>query len=655
MNPVSRTHMGSGTHRLFTRHCCNACNLSGVMQSNRLISLRVIGGFLDGLNLVFDTGLTCIIGARGTGKSTILELIRYCLDQLPKKDLSPAARRRVDNLVAGNLGGGRVELEVETSDGVRYFITRAAGEEPMVLDKERNPTGIKVAGFFRAEIFSQNEVEGIADQKRFQLELIDSFASSELPSLDWSIHDLREGIVRAARDTEPLRSEIRTLEEKIRQAPNIRERLKAFTMEGGDSAEEVNKAHAAKALRDREARAVRAAGDAVSRCRAQVSQMIGMLKAELTGKFSKDLLEGANAALMGQIVDGLRTASQQVDKHLTLAVETLEACSPAQGGMQDKLNEQHQVQEIAFRELIEKHAHFQKQSTERAGLDRQLNEIMDAERLKKEKEAEIAKLEERQAALLKRLSEERDRRFDIRKKIADRLNGDLSPTIRVTLVQDGDTTGYRELLEEHLKPTQMRHVTVAQRLSESTPPCQLASLVRSGDLKALMEHGDLNPDQAAKVVQAFSHPVRLAELESVDLRDQPTIELQDGSGYKDSATLSTGQKCTTILPILLLESANPLLIDQPEDNLDNRFIFQTVVSKIGQASKNRQLVFITHNPNIPVLGEAGQVVVMESDGDHGGSITSGDVDHCREHIITLLEGGAEAFRQRGNRYKMTRK
>ena len=625
------------------------------MKSNRLISLRVIGGFLDGLTLVFDAGLTCIIGARGTGKSTILELIRYCLDQLPKKDLSPAARRRVENLVAGNLGGGRVELEVENSDGVRYFITRAAGEEPMVLDKERNPTGIKVAGFFRAEIFSQNEVEGIADQKRFQLELIDSFASSELPSLDWSIQDIQDGIVRAARDTEPLRSEIRALEEKIRQAPNIRERLKAFTMEGGDSAEEVNKAHAAKALRDREARAVRAAGDAVSRCRAQVGQLIGALKAELTGKFSKDLLEGANAALMGQIVDGLRTASQQVDKHLTLAVETLDACSAAQGGMWDKLQEQHQVQEIAFRELIEKHAHFQKQSTERAGLDRQLNEIMDAERLKKEKEAEIAKLEEKQATLLARLSEERDRRFGIRKQIADRLNDDLSPTIRVTLVQDGDTTGYRELLEEHLKPTQMRHVTVAQKLSESTPPCQLASLVRSGDLKALMQHGDLNPDQAAKVIQAFSDPVRLAELESVDLRDQPTIELQDGSGYKDSASLSTGQKCTTILPILLLESANPLLIDQPEDNLDNRFIFQTVVSKIGKASENRQLVFITHNPNIPVLGEAGQVVVMESDGDHGGSVNSGDVDHCREYIITLLEGGAEAFRQRGDRYKMIRK
>ena len=275
--------------------------------------------------------------------------------------------------------------------------------------------------------------------------------------------------------------------------------------------------------------------------------------------------------------------------------------------------------------------------------------------MRREREGEIAKLDTRQADLLRKLSEERDRRYSIRKGIGDRLNRDLSPTIRVTLVQDGDTTSYRELLEEHLKPTGMRHLAVALKLSQSTPPSQLAAIVRSGDMKALVEHGDLNPEQAAKVMQAFSTPVRLAELESVDLRDQPTIELQDGSGYKDSSALSTGQKCTTILPILLLDSANPLLIDQPEDNLDNRFIFQTVVQKIGQARQSRQLVFITHNPNIPVLGEAGQVVVMESDGDHGGMAASGDVDDCREHIITLLEGGAEAFRQRGNRYKISRK
>ena len=655
MNPVSRAHMGSDTHRFSTRHSCNGCNLCRAMKSNRIISLRVIGGFLDGLNLDFDTGLTCIIGARGTGKSTILELIRFCLDQLPKKELSAAARKRVDSLIAGNLNGGRVELEIENADGVGYYISRAAGEEPMVLDKKRNPVPVKLQGFFRAEIFSQNEVEGIADQKRFQLDLIDSFATDDLSILDWHIDNIREDIVSTARDAEPLRQQILSLDEKIKQVPNLRERLKAFAMEGGDSAEEVNKAHAAKALRDRETRAVRASDEVLKQFHAEVSELIGRLSQELTGKFSKELLAGANGPLIQQIVDNLRATSQNVDKHLTLTVQTLNACVAAQEGLSRKLVEQQQSQEVEFRSLIEKHTHFQKQSAERAGLDRQLNEFLESERRKKEKEQELIKIERQQAELQKKLSEERDSRFTIRKDIADRLNRDLSPTIRVTLVQDGDTTCYRELLEEHLKPMNMRHVNVAQRLVQSTPPCQLATIVRSGDLKVLMEQGDLNPDQAAKVMQAFNDPVRLAELESVDLRDQPTIELQDGSGYKDSSALSTGQKCTTILPILLLDSINPLLIDQPEDNLDNRFIFKTVVSKIEQARESRQLVFITHNPNIPVLGDAGQVVVMESDGDHGGVTSAGNVDHCRDHIVTLLEGGDEAFRQRGNRYKISRK
>ena len=258
------------------------------MKSNRIISLRVIGGFLDGLSLNFDTGLTCVIGARGTGKSTILELIRFCLDQLPKRDLSAAARKRVDGLITGNLNGGRVELEVETADSLRYFITRAAGEEPIVLDQRRSPTQVKLQGFFRAEIFSQNEVEGIADQKRFQLDLIDSFAAADLGSLDWSIQDLQEEIVRTARETEPLRHEIQMLDEKIKQVPNLRERLKAFAMEGGDSAAEVNKAHVAKSMRDRENRAVRAADDVISRFRTDLSGMIGRLKNELAGKFSQE-------------------------------------------------------------------------------------------------------------------------------------------------------------------------------------------------------------------------------------------------------------------------------------------------------------------------------------------------------------------------------
>ena len=252
--------------------------------------------------------------------------------------------------------------------------------------------------------------------------------------------------------------------------------------------------------------------------------------------------------------------------------------------------------------------------------------------------------------MLGSLSEARDRRFAIRKQVADRLNTALAPNITVSIQQDGNTDAYQALIESSMKGSGVKQGMLAQKLIRTLPPGQLAELVRSGDLTALMERGDLNPEQAGKVMTVFNNPEKLAELETVGLQDAPSIRLRVGEQDKDSTTLSTGQKCTTILPILLLEGGRPLLVDQPEDNLDNRFIFETVVANIHKVKATRQLIFVTHNPNIPVLGDASRVFVMESDGEHALAATIGSVDECRTQIVTLLEGGAEAFRQRGQRY-----
>jgi energy-coupling factor transporter ATP-binding protein EcfA2 len=120
--------------------------------------------------------------------------------------------------------------------------------------------------------------------------------------------------------------------------------------------------------------------------------------------------------------------------------------------------------------------------------------------------------------------------------------------------------------------------------------------------------------------------------------------------FKDASDLSRGQKCTALLPILLARRDNPLIIDQPEDNLDNHFIFETVVNAVQRMKKRRQMIFITHNANIPVLAEAELVLVMTSDGRIGAIEKSGSVDECREQIIDLLEGGREAFELRSKRY-----
>ena len=128
------------------------------------------------------------------------------------------------------------------------------------------------------------------------------------------------------------------------------------------------------------------------------------------------------------------------------------------------------------------------------------------------------------------------------------------------------------------------------------------------------------------------------------------IELNDHGSYKATETLSTGQKCNAILPILLLDSDRPLLIDQPEDNLDNEFVHNIIVESVLRVKQNRQLVFVTHNPNIPVLGEAERILVMESDGTAGHIRNTGSVDDCKANIVNILEGGEEAFKKRKDRY-----
>ncbi len=74
------------------------------------------------------------------------------------------------------------------------------------------------------------------------------------------------------------------------------------------------------------------------------------------------------------------------------------------------------------------------------------------------------------------------------------------------------------------------------------------------------------------------------------------------------------------------------------------------MANLQRVKASRQLIFVTHNPNIPVLGEAAKVVVMDSDGAHARKTSDGSVDQCKQQIVTLLEGGEEAFRLRGQRY-----
>lgn len=132
------------------------------------------------------------------------------------------------------------------------------------------------------------------------------------------------------------------------------------------------------------------------------------------------------------------------------------------------------------------------------------------------------------------------------------------------------------------------------------------------------------------------------------------VSHQGQASYRPLTKLSTGQQCTAVLHLLLLQNKDPLIMDQPEDNLDNAFIADRIVTELRDAKINRQFIFATHNANIPVFGDAEWIGIFEVNDGQGsmppkaqGAI---DVPAVREKAANILEGGRTAFNQRKLKY-----
>jgi len=143
-------------------------------------------------------------------------------------------------------------------------------------------------------------------------------------------------------------------------------------------------------------------------------------------------------------------------------------------------------------------------------------------------------------------------------------------------------------------------------------------------------------------------------------RLQITRAVSDGKGgstyvRREFAKLSLGQQQSVLLALMLSsDSDRPLIVDQPEDNLDGEFIYTTLVPVLRRAKERRQIVIVTHNPNVAVLGDAELIVVMKAMYDRGMIVARGSIDHpdTRASACSILEGARDAFLRRAKMYGM---
>jgi ABC-type cobalamin/Fe3+-siderophores transport system ATPase subunit len=145
---------------------------------------------------------------------------------------------------------------------------------------------------------------------------------------------------------------------------------------------------------------------------------------------------------------------------------------------------------------------------------------------------------------------------------------------------------------------------------------------------------------------------RLFSLQLLAPDDAVEVSLRLNDNYHPLEKLSAGQRATAMLLLLLAQEDRLLLVDQPEDDLDNRFIYEDVVQILRDQKGRRQLLAATHNPNIPVLAHAELIVALEASESKATVIAEGAIDKhdIQKFVRDVMEGGEDAFQRRAEKY-----
>jgi energy-coupling factor transporter ATP-binding protein EcfA2 len=615
--------------------------------------IEISGGFLPGLSVNIPRGLTCIIGPRGSGKSTLAEALRFAVC-----GMSAAPKACVD-LIQANLAGGALVTITALAEGAsRYTIKRGLKQQPVLLTSDGrtiNTVDIDRGTFLPLDAYSSPEIEAIADevlgQKRRNL--LDELRSEQMRTIHLSLAESARELEANADRIRTAQRTIQDLTEQTEEIGDIRARLNALAPSDHEPTADFIRLSRQQQLNQRENTKL----DNADRDLKTLDRTLDQLRRDAQLAFKARLAEeqSANVDILRKYDDLLTEPLGTVEEHLSAISGLIRKAQDTVVQARQSIVLAHTSHANELAELTAINQAASEQARMRAALEQQVAKLQALEEQRSELNRELKRLLEQRKSLKATHILMRDQISTMREEVATELQREAGKRVRIRIMRNADHLAYQEMLVEALRGARVRnHDEIITTLMQLRPE-QLAQLIQDNDLDSFEELTAFGTERSRKILDAFRESVDPLALEVIAIEDRIAIELNVSSAgkanFKDASDLSRGQKCTALLPILLARRDSPLIIDQPEDNLDNHFIYETVVNAVQRLKKSRQMIFITHNANIPVLAEADLVLVMNSDGRIGVVEKSGTVDECREQIIELLEGGRKAFELRSKRYE----
>lgn len=609
----------------------------------RVLGLHIVGTFVPDLWLAFNEGLNALIGGKGSGKTSLLECLRFVLNTPVPEDRGDNVKRHLAHILGSS---GYVEALLQLSTGDRILISRRADSQDRITitDSRGNSTarGVQEPVPFPISILGWHEIEQIAESADARISLLDRVGD---PGAIRQHYDGIKGKVEHARDQMPiLQRQVKRLDAALHELWELRrKRASLRRLEQGEMLAlqeqyewylltEQRLDNLAKLATDRHSAIPQALSShlafetAWSHPDPPPASVTEALQAVASALASNQSTESQSTAILQASMQAIQSAARPAAESLAAAFAT-------------------------FRDSVYTPRVSALPPEDRETLTRQIQVLEETKRL--------PLVEQQCQELLRGVSElalelrtgcdvilgEREAIGQKRQTLVAALNTSLQG-VRLRFLRSSSQRA-RKLFQHRYGAEGGRMLNFLQSFGKAET---------YQNLRAIFDKlSGVSLDQDSWNVEAVLWDARMAELFDVLDEDDIEISLEVGTGvYVPIQNLSAGQRCVAVFPLLLRNSKGPLVIDQPEDNLDNRFIADFIAPDLCGRKRDQQFIVTSHNANLVVLTDADLIVHLDSDGTKCFSPAAGflacPTSSVRDSVLAVLDGGEAALAARQRKY-----
>jgi len=610
-------------------------------------------GLFETQGIALSNDLNTFIGGRGTGKSTLIESIRFALD-LPFRGGNNTPSQ---NIQSSNLRNSRVELKVRSASqyGQKYTVSRRYGEAPVVKDQDDRISHLTPRELLpEIELLGQNEILRIEQSETDKLALLEKFLpdtqvfSSRIDEAKHKLKENRKKLIYA-------REKLDLIEERINREDWLKEQRTQYQSLGIEAKLKDS------ALLEKEKQLEERIDDQLDRIKDWYSQYEDL--------FDLDFIQASNTdhLLNKEIISQIRELLGQMKISLDNLVKKITEEVDGREKLYKSKRKEWKVKSDNVREQINLAITKLPEQAGKSGKEigknyqKVIADLTSVEVEKREYKNQIRLINALSSDRESLLEEYRDTAFKryqaMNRAIQDLNENALRRKVKISVSRCKNLKALKEFMQEieDIGPAKTRWLDEIEDIDlkqwskwiEKKSQEEFNKKYKSAGLTGLVTERlfSINYEQRLK-------------LEEIELEDTVRIELniahesESNENYVSMEDLSIGQKCTAILNLLLIKRNDPLIIDQPEDHLDNAFIAERIVSELRRLKTDRQFLFATHNPNIPVFGDAELIVVLENRESKTTFRNVGSIDDpaIRDQTAQILEGGRAAFDMRKEKY-----